>query len=83
MREPETWDRRKYLPTPFHVQPSKRERIYPFGENGNLSGMKTKRQRIGLGAYLTACMVVLLCAACGCVFIGEVGSRGTNELLAR
>ena len=27
--------------------------------------MKTKRQRIGLGAYLTACMVVLLCAACG------------------
>lgn len=36
--------------------------------------MKTKRQRIGLGAYLTACMVVLLCAAFGCVFIGgEVG----------
>ena len=27
--------------------------------------MKTKRQRIGLGAYLTACMVVLLSAACG------------------
>lgn len=27
--------------------------------------MKTKRQRIGLGAYLTACMVVLLCVACG------------------
>lgn len=27
--------------------------------------MKTKRQRFGLGAYLTACMVVLLSAACG------------------
>lgn len=35
--------------------------------------MKTKRQRIGLEVYLTACMVVLLCAAFGCVFIGEVG----------
>ena len=74
MREPETMGIGESTSYAFFiVQPFKRERVYPFGEDGNLSGMKTKRQRIGLGTYLTACMVVLLCAACGYVFIGEAG----------